>query len=321
MEEEVSGVFYDQPNEILAICLKYFTERGCGMTIRLLNPRMMNIYDEFAPDNRKALKIDNENNVIKLPYKWLYDVRGFIPSDEILNSSYSLTYESPRPPGPKMEFERLMKNLKLNNKLKVLNLSGNYLGSGYLGILIKILNHNKVLTSLNLENNAIGDRNLKIVSKFLKKNNSLTYLNLGSNQIDRGVGSLASALKYNNTLKSLDLNNNYIGYDTQYQAVKMLAQSLTVNTSLKSLDLSDNFIEDEGAISLANSLGNLTSLNLEGNHIKDAGAVHLASVLETNRTLTFLNLESNEIGDIGANSLVTMLYSNPGLELKLFDEM
>ena len=100
----------------------------------------------------------------------------------------------------------------------------------------------------------------------------------------------------------------------------MLATALKGNDTLTSLNLHDNDIGDEGAKALATAMKEnenikLTSLNLRANNIGDEGARAIATAMKENEKikLTRLNLGLNAIGDEGAKALAMALLENDTL--------
>lgn len=116
-----------------------------------------------------------------------------------------------------------------------------------------------------------------------------------------------------NTLKSLNLNGNYIGVNGVDEIIKAL-----INTTLTSIYLANNFLTKTVADTIANELCKnscrLVKLDLGDNRIGDDGALAIAKVLETNTTLEWLNLENNQIGKNGAcaiaKGLANLTYLN-----------
>ena len=85
------------------------------------------------------------------------------------------------------------------------------------------------------------------------------------------------ALKYNKTLKGLDVSNNNIFED----GVKKISELLLENNTLCELVLNGNFVSDEGALSLSPVLqkNKLRALYLQNCHIGDLGIQSLLSSL------------------------------------------
>merc|ERR1712167_345414 len=87
----------------------------------------------------------------------------------------------------------------------------------------------------------IHDEELQNVGEALKANNTLTYLDLDNNNIT-DVQSIGEGLKTNNTLTILYLNNNNI------TDVQSIGEGLKSNNTLKRLSLSNNNITDVQSI-------------------------------------------------------------------------
>eukprot|EP00667_Euglena_gracilis_P029289 EG_transcript_38535 len=100
---------------------------------------------------------------------------------------------------------------------------------------------------------------------------------------------LATALKDNTSLQSIDLSGNDIGDD----GTAFLADALKGNTTLKEINLDQNVIGPEGAVHLNALLkGNTTlhSISLADNVLGSTGAAHVAAALRTNATLQRLEV-------------------------------
>ena len=133
-----------------------------------------------------------------------------------------------------------------------------------------------------------------------------------------GAAALAQAMRYNRTIRVLDLTGNLIGDDgisvicgaldprnsalvdlrvgkNQISSVgaHYVATLLRQYSRLELLDLSDNVVYKEGAVALAHSMltnQSLRSLSLSHNGITDAGYQALADALRHNCTLTRASL-------------------------------
>lgn len=105
---------------------------------------------------------------------------------------------------------------------------------------------------------------------------------------------LATTLRDNSTLMTLDLGYNDFGDAGAQDLAAMLRDNFTLTT----LDLGHNGIDVAGAQALAAALrvnSTLRDLDIELNNIGDAGADALASAVRFNLTLTTLNLYGNDI--------------------------
>lgn len=153
------------------------------------------------------------------------------------------------------------------------------------------------------------------IAQVLKRNRTLRILNLSSNSIPpSGLAALAESLKYNTSLSTLSLSDNpccntssspvsnnsrgitanTLGANSEGRdAVVSLRNALAVNTTLKRLFLSSVGMGDEGAIALAEFLGEnqgLLHLDLTANPIGAAGVHALYGGLRVNRLIRCLDL-------------------------------
>ena len=129
---------------------------------------------------------------------------------------------------------------------------------------------------------------------------------------------MSEALKSNNTLETLELNNNMIGV----AGAQSLASMLQVNRALTSLDLSINEIGVGGAQAIANSLPQSvlqrltinvvldieqlktsTSVDLSGRCIIVEEAIIVAKCMEFNRALNSVDLRDTTIPGAGKQQL------------------
>ena len=85
-------------------------------------------------------------------------------------------------------------------------------------------------SSVDLDGKNIRDEDLQNISEALKANNTLTYLNLNNNNIT-DVQSIGELLKTNNTLEVLRLYNNNI------TDVQSIIDGLKTNNTLRALHL------------------------------------------------------------------------------------
>eukprot|EP00942_MAST-04A_sp_MAST-4A-sp1_P010189 g10189.t1 len=147
---------------------------------------------------------------------------------------------------------------------------------------------------ITLDGKNIHDRDLQNIGAALKANNTLTYLDLNNNNITdvQSIGEfIGEGLKTNNTLKSLILWNNNI---TDLQSIGGL---LKTNNTLETLYLDNNNITDVQSIGEALKTNNtLEELRLRNNNITDVESI--GEGLKTNNTLKKLRLDRNNITDV-----------------------
>ena len=128
----------------------------------------------------------------------------------------------------------------------------------------------------------------------------------GQTQKCGGCEAIASALCYNKSIESLNLNWNRIGPTS----ATYLARGIAATTSLLELHLAYNAIKDRGAEAVGGALMESTSLrvvDLSGNQISFVGCFVLSWALRENRRLRLLDLSANPIGHRGARALMRAL--------------
>jgi Ran GTPase-activating protein (RanGAP) involved in mRNA processing and transport len=210
----------------------------------------------------------------------------------------------------------IFRALATNNTLRTLNMSLNDVkaatsagNNGATMALGDALQTNNALAELLLVRSGLGPKGGKDLAFGLSKNHSLVKLDLVGNDIMADGGqAIGEALKTNTTLRDLNLRWNRIGCGGD-RGILSLADSLRFNDSLRKLDMSVNELYCEGAIAFGIALGaannhSLLDLNLERNEIGVSGAVAIAQALQSNTTLSRLVLSGNPmIADEGAAAI------------------
>ncbi|XP_060788767.1 protein phosphatase 1 regulatory subunit 37 [Neoarius graeffei] len=165
------------------------------------------------------------------------------------------------------------------------------------------------LTVLHLENTRLSGKPLFTLVCSLKKNIALQELYLCDNELNSFHDSmqLGELLKYNSTLRTLDLSNNAISDS----GLEELCDGLRVQKSgLRTLVLHNNQITHRGMIHLGRVLPllrTLETLDLSDNDVKDRGMHTLKEALISNRSITQLSLASVGITCEGAVALAEFL--------------
>ena len=220
-------------------------------------------------------------------------------------------------------------------KLKVLNLANNMCTSTGTRSIAKLVGENSALLALTISDNMVGvskeimpflanhiipdnflelynDRaGLEALASALKKNPPLLSLNLSNNCI-LFVKELAIALHCNKVLMSLDLSINFLYCDDQSSFAE-LGKALRVNEALQSLNISHNTIFTAKMQNVIYALyynKMLRSLDISANGLGYKTTEDLAHALTYNSHLTLLALGSNSIGDEGAKHLSSALKLN-----------
>ena len=165
--------------------------------------------------------------------------------------------------------------------------------------LTTMLQVNKTLKHLDLSRD-YGDKSLSLsyyVFQGLLHNESLVHLNLsnvGSVATEDTIKALSKMLKFNNSLKHLDLSK----IDYSNSEVSRVFQSLKHNTKLVHLNLSDAKIKPTGNTlkalrTMLQVNKSLTHLNLSKNELPGSRLSCVFQSLRHNTTLVHLNLSCN----------------------------
>ena len=148
--------------------------------------------------------------------------------------------------------------------------------------------HNSKIEYLNLASNMI--RNIDNFSKALKTHNSIKTINLSNNFIAGRSSELFKALEYNSSLEILHLEGNSI-YDLDKLTVPLLHSRITElnfgNNKIKNLCLLSIVLNDNKFVKI---------LNLRNNRLDDI--VNISEMLSINSSITEINLSSNKISNI-----------------------
>ncbi len=174
-------------------------------------------------------------------------------------------------------------------------------------------------TVLRLANNQLGFQGASVICQALKFNASLRVLDLSKNMISHHIGRpLSELLRVNSTLQSLILFGNTV----ENWGVSRIAEGLLNNQSLLELNLKNNSIFSNGALKLSQALKLNTTLkkcDLSWNKIKDDGSGYLSEMLEINHSLEELSLEWNPLLDVGVTRLAEAIGNNPNTKLRVLN--
>jgi Ran GTPase-activating protein (RanGAP) involved in mRNA processing and transport len=211
--------------------------------------------------------------------------------------------------------------------LQSLKLPRNGLTENSAGALARIVQQSETLVELDLSHNPLRSDGLASLKQALTSTvaagtsvrSRLQRLDLTATQIGpKGMASLASILRLNESIRELQLGYNNLGTKSMKTLSTILCQE---NTTLRVLGLSHNKLKDRGAGLISHTLNpklsncNLTGLDLSGNMIGPVGAEQIATaLLQGNKHLTSLDLSSNKIGPLGAKHIGWMLRFTHTLE-------
>uniref|UniRef100_A0A9J8D6U1 Protein phosphatase 1 regulatory subunit 37 n=1 Tax=Cyprinus carpio carpio TaxID=630221 RepID=A0A9J8D6U1_CYPCA len=172
------------------------------------------------------------------------------------------------------------------------------------------------LTVLHLENTCLSGKPLFTLVGALKRNVALQELYLSENNLNAYQDSmqLGDLLKYNSTLKTLDLGNNTMSDS----GLEEICDALSFQkTGLRTLILSNNHITHLGMSHLQKvlpRLKTLETLNLGKNNLENRGIHTLKESLMINRSLLQLGLASTGITCEGAVTLAEILAESPQIQ-------
>ncbi|XP_034783893.1 protein phosphatase 1 regulatory subunit 37-like [Acipenser ruthenus] len=172
------------------------------------------------------------------------------------------------------------------------------------------------LAVLHFEKTCVSGRPLFTLVSALKLNTALQELYLADNDLNSFQDSmqLGDLLKYNHTLRVLDLSNNLIS-DT---GLEDICEGLKVQkTGLRKLVLWNNLLTFKGMTHLARTLpfvASLETLNLGQNILQNKGIQRLKDALIVNRSLLQLGLASTKITCEGAVALAEFIAESPRIQ-------
>lgn len=191
--------------------------------------------------------------------------------------------------------QELLRVLRGNMTLEILNLSGNKLQTAAVAVSELLMDLN-ALRLLDLSNNNLGDEGATRIAEVLPQNTTLIRLNLNYNKIGfKGARKLWAGLAENTRLKTLNLKGNLIGD----MGTMALDSGLLTNSTLLSLDLAENHITQSGSLRVVEALRvskGLEELMMQGNIVGEDAGVSFAQTLKNNKTLATLNLNGTKLG-------------------------
>ena len=191
---------------------------------------------------------------------------------------------------------RLKDTISFTTTLEEVSLSGSRrLGGTSLSRLVKGLRANTSIKVLDLGDCQLDDARTMSFLAALKEHNSLHTLDLSNNQFsDESLKVLASDLLCDKTkVQVLDLSMQQCRMN-----MKIIAPALVANATLKTLDLKNSRLVDEDVVALADLLcANrcIQDLNLSDNRqITDGGIIYFASKLPQMKNLKRLNIRKTQ---------------------------
>lgn len=167
------------------------------------------------------------------------------------------------------------------------------------------------LKILDLSQNKIGSLGVKQLATSLETNKNLEFLDLSQNNLGvYGTWILTNSLKKNNTLKGLNLFKNTIDVD----GARAVRELIKVNTSIEFLDIGHNRIRSKGLEAITQGIQNakdckIKSLGLRLNFINDDGFTRFfdESILSGMSKIENLYISQNNLTEYKASKIIEKL--------------
>ncbi|KAI8374742.1 uncharacterized protein BYT42DRAFT_417975 [Radiomyces spectabilis] len=200
-----------------------------------------------------------------------------------------------RPP----QLEVLANGIRQSRSLRHVSLCDNRIthqGALWIGVMLRDYDghvFSQGLTELALDHNDIR-QGIQYIAQALRRNQSLRSLSLQDCKLDsKGCALIGEALKYNQSLENLNISFNGLNAPS-IEGIQALKRALYVNRSLKELSLAASGLGSEAAVELAESLPEnkaLVRLDLSKNEAMDlAGLLALAAGVRINYSIVFLDV-------------------------------
>ncbi|XP_077116947.1 uncharacterized protein LOC143773356 [Ranitomeya variabilis] len=200
--------------------------------------------------------------------------------------------------------------IRSNKFLKILDLSHNSLSGHHFSALIEALSRPACrIEELLLARNNLSDSSCTQLASVIRNNRSLKTLDLSGNRLyGREFGDLTEALSHPDCrIEELLLASNSLPDMSCFQ----LASVIRNNPSLKKLDLTLNFLSGPYFADLMDAISSpdcrIEELRLGFNNLKDRSCIWLESGIRNNRSLKILDLSDNNLYGPHFNGLMEAL--------------
>jgi hypothetical protein len=153
-------------------------------------------------------------------------------------------------------------------------------------------------------------------------NNNVTNITSYNNTTDKGLTSIARAMKHSDcNITSLSIS----GDNTTDEGLASIAKAMEhPNCNITSLSLYGHNITDEGISSIAKAIEhsdcNITSLSITSNNITDEGVNNLNSALYGNAKIAYFFLFSHRITKDGLKTLEELMKKNTLTDVCIMDD-
>ena len=255
------------------------------------------LLDSIPNELMQSLDFTNPNQDLFDP-DYTCDLRNFEMNDFALEYLIKFVYDSKIPNLLIFGGSLPLFALK-NNKISILDLTGQKLYSEELRILTLFLEKNESLRVINLSKNPLTTRH---DSK--KKSYSIEFT----------LQKFIEALNKHSNLSEFRIACVEIGGKLSEKLCKALAK----NANLEIIDLGYCNIEALGIRELVNISKNLKQLNallVNGNNLNNEGAQYIAELIIANHNIIELDISSNNIGNPGALAIGNSLVNNFSIQI------
>ncbi|KAI8884811.1 RNI-like protein [Backusella circina FSU 941] len=216
------------------------------------------------------------------------------------------------------QFEQLSYLIKNTNTIKHISLRYNRVmnqqSALWLGVFLRDYDNALAngLQYLDISQNDLN-QGIQYIAQALRRNINLQQLAMRECNLDaKGCALIGEALKYNRSLKRLDIALNSLCLPN-IDGIKTISKALCVNTSLKGLCLSETGLVSEALVALSEFIpknNSLVRLDLSKNIRLDFQALTtISSAIKTNNTLCFVDInipsENPNMVDIHNDILAT----------------
>ncbi|XP_077326741.1 NACHT, LRR and PYD domains-containing protein 12-like [Lithobates pipiens] len=208
----------------------------------------------------------------------------------------------------------LASGIRNNQTLRTLILSGNNLEGLDFMDLMEALTTSRI-EELRLLSNHLTDSSCPHLTSGIRNNQTLRTLNLSVNNLEGPhFRDLMEALT-TSRIEQLRLSSNHLSDSS----CPHLASGIRNNQTLRTLDLSGNNLEGPDFRDLMEALttSRIEELRLHNNHLTDSSCPHLASGIRKNQTLRTLDLSDNNLDGPHFRDLMEALPTSRIEELRI----
>ncbi|XP_018421678.1 PREDICTED: NACHT, LRR and PYD domains-containing protein 3-like [Nanorana parkeri] len=186
----------------------------------------------------------------------------------------------------------LASGIRNNQTLRTLNLTRNKLEGPHFRDLMEAMTTSQI-EELLLRNNHLTDISCPDLASGIRNNQTLRTLNLSENNLEGPHFSDVMAALTTSRIEELHLDKNHL---TDISCPD-LASGIRNNQTLRTLDLSRNKLEGPHFRDLMEALttSRIEELHFGYNHLTDSSCPDLASVIRNNQTLRTMNLSGNNL--------------------------